>query len=428
MNRLKYAVALVAAGCAIAANAQLTSDQVPRQRLVPASEQLRQELESARYNVGPFRLSPRLLFRDLGYNNNVFGTSEGEPVGDWTATVAAGAHWTLPFGPKTYLRGDVIPEYSWYRKLDQNRFLGGTYNASALALFNRMQLGATVGTSKRLNIVSSEIEAPVVQRSTDLALDGEVDILPSRLSFFAAGATRKTDLVADETAGSGELARLNELDRDDSMVRAGLRYRLTSFFDLSVGAEQTRSEFVADAANRDNKSEAVILGVHYDRPKFYVNLSAGKREGKAINGSAFREFSEPTGSYYMSYEFSAPLTADFYGNQRVTYAIFGNAQYFLESRNGLALTARLGQRIAVRAFGDVGDNDYQIPVRIGRNPGVIRVDDVKTFGATVSMRFYRKMAVAVTVSQSDYTSNLSEYDRSVVRVQTGLVISGDSFR
>ena len=32
-------------------------------------------------------------------------------------------------------------------------------------------------------------------------------------------------------------------------------------------------EFVLDALDRDNESEALLLGVHYDRPKFFVNLT-----------------------------------------------------------------------------------------------------------------------------------------------------------
>ncbi|MFZ2492709.1 MAG: hypothetical protein WA208_14610 [Thermoanaerobaculia bacterium] len=429
MKKYVLAIAIAAAGVAVGVEAQLTSDQVPRQRLVPRAEQIRQELEAARYRLGPFRIQPRLLFRDLGYNDNVYASSEGDPVSDWTATVAGGIHWTLPFGPKGYIRGDALPEYSWYKDLADRRFFGGTYNASAVALFNRMQLEGTVGTSKRIGYVSSELEAPAILGTNDVGLDAEVDILPSRLSLFAAGQTRGLDYDAGDVAGSDELARIDELDRDDSLVRAGLRYRLTSFFDVSVAGEQTRSEFDTDALRRDNESQAAIVGIHYDRPKFYVNLSAGQREGTALNGSSFREYSATTGSYFAQYEFSAPLTAEVYGHQRVTYGLFADTPYFFEDRNGLALTARIGQRLALRAFGDVGQNDYDVAVSPGRGqPAVVRVDDVKTFGGTASFRVYRNMALAVTVSQSDYTSNLAEYDRSIVRVQTGLVISGDSFR
>lgn len=428
LNRIHQALLALAASFFLVAPAfaQMTSDVVPRERLVPAREQLRREIEQARYRVGPFRLEPRFLLRDVGYNNNVFGTAE-DHVSDWTATAVAGVHWTLPFGEKAYLRGDALPEYTWYNELADRRFLGGTYNASAIALFERVSLEATVGTREGLTIVSSEIDASVIQKSDDIRVEGDLELRPS-LFLFGSAATRGLEFDA-ESAGfeAGELALVRNLDRDDQAIRAGLRYKIRSFFDVSVAAEQTSAEFVRDAARRDNETEAILVGLHYDLPRFYVNLIGGRREARPSNGSAFPAFSANTGSLFMQYRLAAPITAELYGHRRITFGIFADTPYFLENRIGGSAIADVGQRIAFRLFGDTGSNEYQQPLLVAGAP-VVRADDVLTYGVGMSYRLYRGLSLVASVAQSDFDSNLNQFDRSIIRVQTGLVVSGDPSR
>src|SRR5438105_4066269 len=75
--------------------AQITGDEVPRERTVPRSEEIRRDLEETRFRLGPVRLQPIFGLRDTGYDNNVFGTPD-DPVSDWRSTVSAGADLILP--------------------------------------------------------------------------------------------------------------------------------------------------------------------------------------------------------------------------------------------------------------------------------------------------------------------------------------------
>jgi hypothetical protein len=413
-------LAAAAALWAHASVAQLTSDLVPRERLVPRGEQIRRDLEDARYHIGPFRVQPKLTIRDLGYNNNVFGTTDN-PVSDWTATVAGGAHWTLPFGPKTYFRGDLIPEYTYYQKLTNRRFFGGTYNASALGLFNHLSLEATAGTAKNLTIVSSEIEAPVIRRTNNFAVDGELEFSRA-LSIFANVAGDNPRFTAEGTPDF-ELGVINQLDRNDRAARAGIRFRPVTFFDIGIGAEQTSSDFQVQPLARDNKSRAALLTMHYDRPRAFANVTVARRTGEASNGSIFPKYDTTTGSYFASYSLVAPIALEAYGDRRVIYGVFADYPYFFELRNGLGARVRVGNRLILRAFGEKGSNDYNIP---GRTGGGInsRKDDVTTYGAGFAARMYRDIAVNVGLSKSEYISNLDAYTRSIVRLYTGITFSG----
>src|SRR5476649_1300248 len=88
---------LCSLGTATTSSDQLESDQVPHTRTIAPSEAIRQELEDSRYHLGPMRVHPLFSLRDVGYDNNVLGTSTNQ-VADFHSTVGLGAHGILPVG------------------------------------------------------------------------------------------------------------------------------------------------------------------------------------------------------------------------------------------------------------------------------------------------------------------------------------------
>ncbi len=400
--------------------AQLASDEVPHQRTLPVSEQIRGDLETSRLRVGIFRIRPSFALRDFGYDNNVFGTST-DPFADWRSTVSAGARFIVPLGPKMYARGAVVPEYTWYRKLTDRRILGGNYSGSLLALFNRLSLEGGAETFKGISILSSELERESIGKRTSAYGRAEVQIF-RRLSVIASAREERQryDLSA-EAAANGNLLR--ELERNEQAVRGGLRYQMRSFFDVSVVAEKTRSDFLS-ATNRNNGSHAVLLGVHYDRPRTFINLSAGSRTGEAdARSAAFPRYRTATGSYYASHELPARALVDVYGHRRLVYSLYADNAYYIETRNGAGIVIPLGRRIAVRAFGESGTNDYPHAIQ-----SVKRSDDAKTWGGGLAFRFYRDIGLTTVVTKTQYTSNVAGQDRSLLRVLTAISLQREFFR
>ena len=423
-RRWSGAAALFSLTLAIAPSlhAQLASDEVPRQRTVARSEEIKQQLEDSRWHLGGMRLRPVFGLRDLGYDNNVYVTAEGQAVADWRGTVSAGADILLPMGNKLYLTGTVEPSYTYYQKTVNRRLLGGQYAGSLLGLFNHLSVEAGGSTEKTVAPVSSEIDQAAPGTLNDGFARAELDIF-RRLSLFGSAETQQQRYKKVE----GEIVpgfTLDPLERDETVVRGGLRYKIRSYFDISVAAEQGKSDFVT-ANYSDNKTRAVLVGIHYDRPRFFLNLSGGNRTGEP-NGplSTFPRFSKPTGSYYAEYELGAPLIIDAYGHNRVTYSIDARNPYYLETRNGLGLTIPVGDRMAFRAFGEAGSNAYEIADR----NAVKRKDDVTIFGGGIAYRLYRKVMLSVQASQTRYDSNVEFENRSIFRIATMLSLRGDSFR
>jgi hypothetical protein len=423
MNKHRTGLALLffapASMIASSALAQLGGDDVPRERIVPRREQVRRDLEEARLRLGPFRVKPLFELRDVGYDNNVFGT-ENDAISDWRAAVSAGTDFILPVGRKNYLSGKIAPEYTWYSKLASRRSLGGTYGASWLGLYNRVSVEAGANKRKSTQAVSSEVERAARGSRTSAFVRTEVDIF-RRLSLFGSADQERSRF--DEIEGEGTRG-LEQLEYNESAIRGGVRYRLRSYSDVTIAAEKGRTEFVT-STDRDNNTGAVIIGLHYDLPRIFVNLSAARRESKASRaGSRFPQFSSTTGSYYVEYQMGAPPQIDVYGHRSIVYSLAVESPYFSETRNGIGITVPVGQRLGIRVLSEFGTNDYPVAER---GTAVKRADDVITLGGGLALRLRRNTYVSVVASETRYESNL-DFDRSIFRVSTVISLRGQPFR
>jgi hypothetical protein len=395
---------------ASSASAQLASDQIPHERTLPVHEQIRKELDASRVRIGVLRLQPTFAVRDLGYDNNVFGTSQ-DPVADWHSTASAGTRFIVPMGSKLYARGAAIPEYTYYQKLTNLRSFGGAYDAALLGLFNHMTVEAAASLFKGLGPVNSEVDRAALGRRIDATGKIELDVF-GHVSVFGQAETQRQRYFDT----SDEIARgvsVKTLERNEGVNRAGVRYRLSRSLDVSVAAEQTRTEFLANTS-RDNKTRAVIVAARYDRPRTFLNLSIGTRTGEArFLGSAFPKYSTTTGSYYASHTLTAGLAVDAYGHRGIGYSLTVENPYFLETSNGAGIILPLGRRFAVRVFGETGTNDYPLPVA-----SIKRRDRVTTYGGGLATHLYRNVVLTAVASQTKATSNLPGHDRSIFRVST----------
>ena len=401
--------------------AQLATDLVPRERTISRTDEIRRDLADSRFRLGPIRIRPVFAIRDLGYDNNVFGAADGAQVGDWRSTVGAGANLILPMGRKLYLTGSVIPEYTYYQRLTDRRLFGGNYGGSAIALFNRLSVEAGGNIDKAIGPVSSELERSAPGRQTNQFVRSEIEVF-RRLSFFGSAQRQEQryELTASDVASG---TTLDQLERNETVARGGVRYALRSYFDISAAVENGTTDFVS-ARTSDNSTHAVIAGIHYDRPRFFVNVSGGSRTGEARGSfSTFPRYSTTTGSYYAAYQLGVPLAVDAYGHRSVVYGLYAGNPYFLETRNGIGFTLPVGQRLGLRGFTEAGKNAY--PIRSG---GVLRTDDVTVVGGGIAYRLYRTTTLTIVASDTRYTSNIPDFNRSIFRVATVVSLRGEFFR
>jgi hypothetical protein len=397
---------------------QMTTDEVPRQRTVRTRDAVKQEVENRRFRLGPFRLTPVVRFSDVGYESNVFGSPPGQEVSDWTIGATAGVRWIVPVASKFYVVGEALPRYTWYQKLADRRFFGGDYRTAFLSYFNRASLEIGGFNAKSLSYLTSETQTKLIQTILDGNAKVEVDFA-SNASLY--GGLEVARLRFGLAGGDPTFIDVNAFQRQEAAVRGGIRYRISTSWDVSAGYEKTRTEFVHVSNERDNQSDAYLLGVRYDRPRFFLVLSGGYRRGKPYNGSTFGEYSNPTGSYFASYFVNRRIEFKAYGRRRVSYGIL--AAEFLESAIGGGINVQVHPRLLLSGTADTGTNRYggftansvSTPAHTDRN---------LSYSGGFSALIYRKMVVTGFATRSEYRSSVTQLNRKIFSFTTSIGFQG----
>ena len=310
-----------------------------------------------------------------------------------------------------FVRGTALPEYTYFVELDQLRHFSGLYAGEALLLFNQLSVQAGGATAETLSRVNTEVENPVLNTTDIVYANGELD-LARRFSIYAAAEAAD---FSYEEEGPFSGRNVNRLTRDVTTWQGGLRYDVLSFFQVSALYEQSETEFSISPLDRNFETNAILAGVHYDAPRFYVNLSAGPRTIKSTTPGRFESYDTVTGSGYIAYEMGAPAVVSLFGNRSLRASTFEENALFIEQRIGAQIETALGERALFRVTGATGENDYPLDEAI-LSPR--RVDDVQQYGGGMSWRLFRSFWLDVDASRTEYDSNISQYDRSILKIQT----------
>ncbi|MBI2213553.1 MAG: outer membrane beta-barrel protein [Acidobacteria bacterium] len=408
--------------CAASLGAQLNSDTVPAQRVVPLREAVEQQMEQSRWRFGPFRVEPDLKLNNLGYNDNVFGASEGEEkVDDYTATVGLGIRSIAPLGAKTFLRVDAIPEYTWYKDLDYRNNSGFELGGSLLALFNRMSFEVAARSTDTVTSANSENPTAIPRTVDNLRLSVDLEVLRR---VFLFGELESEDTNFDPEPEDPTDVNFELLNREETATRFGVRYEFRPRFHVRAMVETTESDFPGDPVYSRNEGDAILAGFTYDRDELFINAVGGNRTIE-YPGAAAPKFDEFTGSLFASWNFARRTSLQVTVSQTPQYSTFIANPYFLESRQGARLVVPMGQRFVVFGGAETGKNEYQAPVIAG-DALVERADDVSSWEAGIGFRVLRSAVLTFSTKVEDFDSSLNSFDRKVVTTAFDLNL-GEAF-
>lgn len=404
--------------CALPALGQLNSDTVPTARTVPLREAVEAQLEASRWRFGPLRVHPELKLDNLGYNDNVFGASEGsEKVDDYTATVGLGIRSIAPIGSKTYLRLDAIPEYTWYKDLDERRDFGYEVGGAILSLFNRMSFEGGARSTDTVTYVSSEDATPIPERIDKVYAKVELEAV-RRVHLFAGYETQTVEYEPQESDINFAL-----LNRDENAARVGLRYEFRPRFSVLAMYEETDAQFPDDQVFTENQGDALLAGFTYERETLYVNAVAGNRTIEYQGLGEAASFDDVTGSLFASWNFAKRSELELHVSQTPRYSYAVGNPFFLESREGVRLVVPMGRRFV--AFGGVraGKNEYPLPVLVD-GVSLERTDDVTGWEAGIGIRVLDSAVFKLSTRLEDFDSNIAGFDRKYVSTGFTLSING----
>ncbi|MCA1581716.1 MAG: hypothetical protein LC796_10085 [Acidobacteria bacterium] len=406
---------------------QLTTDQVPRERTIATHDQVKQVVDKSQFRLGPFRVIPFLQITDAGYTDNALGTSDQVPkIDDYYAIVAGGVRWAVPAGAKLFVQGEIRPEYDWSENFPERRTFGGRYQVSLLGFFNRLTFELGGFNAKSIDLLNTQTQIQVIHTVRNGAAKVEIELTRNLSAYAGAEIQRHRygfggPLPSVDPGTSFDVSLLN---RTEGAARAGVRLRFSPSLDVTAGVEGNRTEFTRASLAGDNEGNAYLIGLHYDRPRFFINLSGGYREGRPYNGSRFPTFSTPTGSYFASYFVTRKVEVQAYGGRTFIYGLFFNNPYYIETSNGVALNVGAGTRVTLRGFGEYSENTSPRAVALNNTRVVERKDRGTVYGGGFSTTLFRKMMFTALASKSRYTSNLGGFSRSTLRISGALTVFG----
>ena len=418
-HTFRVAVACLGLAAHLPAAGQIFESTVTN-RSLQLPDQVKKEREEARFTLGAIRLMPYVNIKDIGYNNNVLGSTSGETVSDYTFTIAPGARLLVPFGKKIVLRAGAEPAYYWWKDLTYLRGWGVTGDGQVLALLNHVTLGAGGRYADTIQLVNSESNVRTRLKQSSGEASMEWDFL-KRLSAFGRYEVVQTRLDDSAYTDPGQ-GQSNLLDRTEYGARAGLRYRFDTRFSIGALGQWTRARFVTESAVRDNDGLGALASVRYDRERFYVELTGGYQEAKGPDvNTTFPEYRTGTYKYFMSYLVSRTVEFQATGWRRPQYSYYEANPYYFETRNGVALFVGLGHghRVAVGGNFSFGTNAYPVGVTVD-SAVVKRQDDVVTVGGTVGWVLSPSMTLGVSVKSDRYTSNVPGQGRTVGTISGGV--------
>ncbi len=338
--------------------------------------------------LGPFRISPSLLLRDMGVDDNVFNESTNAKR-DFTFTLSPRADVLFRMGRLRVAYGTVT-DYVYYRTYKSER---GTNTSSSARL--DVDLGgfkpflSASGLNSR-NRVNAEVDERA--RHRDLVYQAGVSLkLASRTILLVSGTQGKIAYEPDTEFRGADLRQSFNGRRRAIDVGLGVTLTPITTFTLALAREQQRFAFSAD---RDADSWRVS-------PTFAFT-PGGLLEGSATVG--YRRFHtlSPTLPDYSGVVGTATIGATLAVRHKLSGTFVRDVQtsydvdtaYYLGTGATLTYTVLLAGPIDVRGTGARHRMDYTIS-------GVPAGLDVLTvYGGGVGYRFSERARFGVNVEWS----------------------------
>lgn len=384
MLRRSMLAVLFTAAAAVPAGAQVTPLSDPDTPLIQA---------------GPFGISPSLLLREFGRDENVFNERDN-PRGDFTFTLVPRAE--IVFRPRNvriaYLTSVEYVYYDTYESERSTNLSSSVRADFSLGRFHPYVVASGTNTRQRLN-PEVDTRARHQQRVYEAGLGVRVG---TRLTLGAAGRTSR--LRFEEGTFRGEDLAVS-FDSDIDLIEGSAAMQLTPFTRLSlvVSHEAERFRF---AAERDADSLRIT-------PTFAFSPEA------VLNGSiaiGYRKFTPQSAALpaYDGLVATATVGTTLWNRSRVEmifardirYSYERTTPYYLATGGNLTVTTQVAGPFEVRLTGARQLLAYRaINLTLNERPGD---DSVTSYGGGVGYRIRELLRLGVNVEWSSRDSQLSD--------------------
>ena len=263
--------------------------------------------------LGPIRLTPSLIVKDMGVDDNVFNESV-DPKRDFTFTVTPRADVLFRMR-RLRLTYVTVTDYVYYRKYRSERGINASSSARVDVDLGILKPYATISGLNTKSRLNGEVDARARRR--DLLYGGGVALkIASRTNLLVNGSQGKIAYEPDAEFRGVDLRQ--SFDGRRRAVDAGLAIALTPLttFTMSVAREQQRFERSPD---RDSNAWRIS-------PTFSFSPTGLLRGSATVGYRRFHTLS-PTLPDYSGVVSAVTIGATIYGRHEVQGAFNRDVQY-----------------------------------------------------------------------------------------------------
>ena len=360
---------------------------------------LAKAVEESRWHAGPVRLDPAFWVSDLAWVDRP-ADAVSESGSDLTARAGAGLRAYLPVGSKTTVAAYALPEYVWWQERAEERRVNQRFGLGTFTYFNRLAIAITAQRDEDFAYATGEVLQRYTSRNEKIAADVEVPIV-RRLTVYAHGEDLSVTSLVDSVDDPLLASFFDDLDRDDTAYRGGVRYYPSEKLRIGAGVGHSSTDFAADALDRSNSGDFWYVEAGYERPKLLVDLLYQENQLTAKDGSQFSDFDSSTGGARVEWKPRETFGLRVYGAQQLAYSLLvSEASGYVDERIGAGANFALGWRLRLDLFGESGSHRYQ------PGPGATgpkRVDDVTAYGIDLAVELPWRMNLRVGYMETEIT-------------------------
>ncbi|MBN1225223.1 MAG: outer membrane beta-barrel protein, partial [Candidatus Aminicenantes bacterium] len=373
-------------------------------------------IDETRWQAGPFRIFPRILFSNIGIDNNVYYQSdENEPIKDFTLTTSLSLTTHLLVRQRMIFSFTYIPQYVFYAHEERERSFNNSFlPAFKVLLFNRFVLSGSYFYQKHRIRATSEFDfrTEEVRKETRGQLFYETG---RRMTFGFSGLIRELRYEDVEQPGQ-EIRYSRFLNRTEKVGQAELYYQIFSDSFFFVTAGLSNIEFTHPESKwKDSYIYQIYPGIQFPIfGKIRGTLSVGYKVLDPYRAKR-KGFSGFVGNTRLEYQLRRFRFRALY-ERDCEFSYWTDNVFYIQDRYGAGISFYMNQYIRLDYDFNYSDAFYPEAERL-RLPDesyveVNRNDKYTTHSVGVVIRVFRNTGIGLIATYWERQSNFRVRDRN----------------
>jgi hypothetical protein len=365
--------------------------------------ELQRAVTSAKWKLGPFRISPVLYLTDLGYDTNLFYGYGGNPVKDYTVTGGPGFSAYLPIKKKIIFQIYESPQYVYCYRTKSERTWNYYFSAKVSFDLNRFFISVGKGITDAKQRWSTEID--IRPRLMQDSWEGSILFQATKKTSFFVRDTQTT--YKYENLAFGTFNIRDRLNRREDRLSFRAYYQATRRARFFLEGEYARFNFLQVVSqNRNSRSYGYFGGFEFAplgiiRGRIGLGYKILEPQGKDFAG-----FKGLCGDSNVSVRLLRFLTVRGSYSRDIQLSVWYNNAYYLETRSGGGVSIYFIKKIRIDYDYRVGKNRYPESQLVSPGTTVKRRDDYGIHSVGLYFRLKNNIGIGLVANRWKRDSNL----------------------